>query len=215
METVRRFPWVTLAMLGMAAACAVASSLPGGGALLEYDRARVAGGEIWRLLTAQMVHWTSRMALADLAVLLGLGLWLETTGRLRALLLALALGAAVTALGVQFLQPGLAIYRGSSGLAAALFTLTALEAMRPPAGRAFRVAACALLLFTAKVAWETAGGTPLFAGDLPPGVAATPLIHLLGGLAGLAAFEIGLRLEASKVTPPQAGSSAPTPRPRR
>jgi rhomboid family GlyGly-CTERM serine protease len=190
METVRRFPWVIVAVV---ATCAAASALPGGGALLEYDRARVAGGEAWRLLTGQMVHWTGRMALADLAVLLGLGLWLETTGRRRTLLLALALGAAITALGVQFLQPGLAVYRGSSGLAAALFVLSALEAMRPPAGRAFRLAACALLLFTAKVAWETAGGTPLFAGDLPAGVAPTPLVHLLGGLAGLAAFEIGLR----------------------
>ncbi len=190
----RRFPWVILATLAAMAACAVASALPGGGALLEYDRAQVAGGAVWRLLTGQMVHWTARMALADLAVLLGLGLWLEIGGRRRALVLALALGAAVTALGVQFFQPGLAVYRGSSGLAAALFTLTALEAMRPPAGRrTFRLAACALLLFTAKVAWETAGGTPLFAGDLTDGVAATPLIHLLGGLAGLAAFEIGLR----------------------
>jgi len=207
MEPVRRFPWVILTALAAMAACAVASALPGGGALLEYDRARVAGGEVWRLLTGQMVHWTARMALADLAVLLGLGLWLEIGGRRRALLLALALGAAVTALGVQFFQPGLAVYRGSSGLAAALFVLAALEAMRPPAGqRSFRLAACALLLFTAKVAWETAGGTPLFAGDLSDGVAATPLIHLLGGLAGLAAFEINIRLEARlaalSATPP-------------
>jgi rhomboid family GlyGly-CTERM serine protease len=206
METVRRVPWVILTAV---AACAAVSALPGGGALLEYDRARVAGGEVWRLLTGQMVHWTARMALADLAVLLGLGLWLEIGGRRRALLLALALGAAVTALGVQFFQPGLAVYRGSSGLAAALFTLTALEAMRPPAGRrTFRLAACALLLFTAKVAWETAGGTPLFAGDLPDGVAATPLIHLLGGLAGLAAFEIGLRKDQKDLKDPKDKTSS-------
>jgi len=201
METVRRVPWVILTAV---AACAAVSALPGGGALLEYDRARVAGGEVWRLLTGQMVHWTARMALADLAVLLGLGLWLEIGGRRRALVLALALGAAVTALDVQFFQPGLAVYRGSSGLAAALFTLTALEAMRPPAGRrTFRLATCALLLFTAKVAWETAGGTPLFAGDLPDGVAASPLIHLLGGLAGLAAFEIGFKKDQKDLKDPK------------
>jgi len=170
-----RFPWVTG---GIVAACAAASSLPGGGESLQYDRARVAAGEVWRLLTCQMVHWTARMAIADLAVLFALGLWLESGGRRRGLLFALGLGALLVAVGVQLLRPDLALYRGSSGLASALFVLTALEAMRPPARHAARLlAACALVLFAAKVAWETAGGRPLFAGVLSDGVAAIPLVH--------------------------------------
>jgi len=195
-----RFPWVTA---GLVAACATASSFPAGGDLLQYDRARVAGGEVWRLLTGQMVHWTARMAVADLAVLLALGLWLETGGRRRAFLLALILGAVWVALGVQLLPPHLTLYRGSSGLASALFVLTALEAARPPARPSARIlATCALLLFAAKIVWETAGGHPLFAGTLPSGVQVTPMVHLLGGLAGAAAFVLNRKL-----------SSLPRPRP--
>jgi rhomboid family GlyGly-CTERM serine protease len=156
---------------------------------LQYDRAQVAAGQVWRLLTGQMVHWTARMAVADLAVLLALGLWLETGGRRRALLLALILGAIGVVLGVQLLPPGLTLYRGSSGLASALFVLTALEAARPPARPSARLLAlAALLLFAAKIAWEAAGGHPLFAGTLPPGVEVAPAVHLLGGLAGAIAF---------------------------
>jgi hypothetical protein len=33
-------------------------------------------------------------------------------------------------------------------------------------------------------------GHPLFAGDLPEAVAAVPLVHLLGGLAGAVAFGV-------------------------
>jgi rhomboid family GlyGly-CTERM serine protease len=176
---------------GTVAACAVASSLPGSGALLQYDRARVADGEIWRFVTGQMVHWTARMAVADLAVLLAFGLWLELGGRRRAVSCTLGLAAILVAVGVQLLRPDLTLYRGSSGLASALFVLTCLEAMRPPARLSSRVlAGCALLLFSAKIAWEMSGASPLFAGDLPGAVAAVPLAHLLGGLAGAMAFGV-------------------------
>jgi rhomboid family GlyGly-CTERM serine protease len=178
---------------GTVAACAVASCLPGGGALLQYDRARVAEGEVWRFVTGQMVHWTARMAVADLAVLLAFGLWLELAGRRRAVSSALGLAAVLVAVGIQLLRPDLTLYRGSSGLASALFVLACLEAMRPPARLSSRIlAAGALLLFSAKVAWEMSGALPLFAGDLPEAVAAVPLAHLLGGLAGAMAFRVPL-----------------------
>lgn len=195
----RRLPWVTA---GTVAACAAASSLPGGGTLLQYDRVRVADGEAWRLLTGQMVHWTAQMAVADLAVLLVLGLWLELEGRRRAAACALGLGALLVAAGIQLLRPDLILYRGSSGLASALFVLTCLEALRPPARLSSRLlAACALLLFAAKIAVEMMTGHPLFAGDLPQAVDAVPLVHLLGGLAGAVAFGIERSLRVVEKAP--------------
>jgi rhomboid family GlyGly-CTERM serine protease len=182
---VRRAPWVTVGTVAVCTAASVAAAFPGGGELLQYDRARVAAGEIWRLLTGQMVHWTARMAIADLAVLLVLGFWLEREGRRRAVSLALGLGAVFVAAGVALLPSSVLFSRGSSGLASALFVLTALEAVRPPARFSSRaLAAGALLLFAAKLTWEIAGGRPLFAGGLPENVEAMPLIHLLGGIAG-------------------------------
>jgi hypothetical protein len=125
------------------------------------------------------------MALADLGTLLLLGAWLERNGQRKGMLLACFLGAALAIAGVALLLPRLALYRGSSASASALFVLTALEVLRHPPRRGSRaLALVALLLFAAKVAWEAVTGHPLFAAPLPSGVAVVPLAHLLGGAAG-------------------------------
>ena len=170
------------------AVAALLAIVPGSGELLEYDRARVAAGELWRLATAQAVHWTLRMALADLGTILVLGAWLERSGQRPRMLLAALLGAALAIAGVALLLPHLALYRGSSASASALFVLTALEVLRHPPRRGARaLALLALSLFAAKLAWEALAGEPLFAAPLPPGVAVVPLAHLLGGAAGVVA----------------------------
>src|SRR5947209_1606633 len=176
----KRFPWLTVTL---AALCAAASLVPA--AALEYDRGRVAAGEVWRLLTGQLVHWTPRMALFDLGMLLGLGAWLEMRGDRRLAIMALALGGGLTALAVDALSPGLLVYRGSSGLASALFVLAAVRVAesRDPWTRVLAKAAVAL--FLAKAGCEAVAGQALFAGPLPPGVGVVPLVHLLGGLGGL------------------------------
>lgn len=127
------------------------------------------------------------MALADLAVLTALGLWLEVRERRRSLAAALLLAAAATALGVHFLLPELARYRGSSGLVSALVVLVAVELAggRGPA-RQRLLALAALALFVVKVAFEAASGRAAAAGALPAGVTVVPLVHLLGGAAGAA-----------------------------
>lgn len=181
----RCFPWITLIL---AALCAAAALVPA--AALEYDRMRVGEGEAWRLLTGQAVHWTARMAAFDLAMLLGLGVWLEVRGERRRAAWALALGAGLTALAVHALSPGLLVYRGSSGAASALFVLAAVRSIRArdssdPWTRVPALAAAAL--FLAKAVFEELSGQALFAGPLPPGVRTVPLVHLLGGLGGLAA----------------------------
>ena len=176
------------------------TALPGAGPALEYDRARVAAGEVWRLATAQLVHWTPRMALADLGMILVLGAWLESQGRRRAVALALALAAVLTLAGVVLVLPHLLRYRGSSGPASALFVLTALEIARRPSRRGARgLALLSLVLFAVKVIWETITGQALFAGGLPVGVDVVPLAHLLGALAGAGVA----------ATPPTVGGATP------
>jgi hypothetical protein len=128
------------------------------------------------------------MTLVDLAVLLGLGAWQEWRGARRALLAALGMAAGLTALAVHLLSPDLELYRGSSGLASALFVLTAvcLAGSSSSGGRILAVAA--LALFAGKAGWEALATRPLFAGALPPGIRVVPLVHLLGGLGGLLAW---------------------------
>lgn len=177
----KRFPWITLALVALAAA---ASLVPA--EALEYDRARVAAGEVWRLLSGQMVHWTARMAACDLGVLLGLGIWLEVRGDRRLMAMALALGGGLTALAVHALSPDLLVYRGSSGVASALFVLAAVRIAESPEPWPRALAVTAVAFFLAKAAFETLVGQTLFAGPLPLGVRVVPLVHLLGGIGGLA-----------------------------
>jgi rhomboid family GlyGly-CTERM serine protease len=184
-----RFPWLTA---GLAALCAAALFMPA--EALQYDRTRVEASEVWRLLTGQMVHWTARMAALDLAVLLGFGAWLEARGDRRSAALALCFGVALTALAVPAFSPSLNLYRGSSGLASALFVLTAIRIARSAARAPRALALLALGLFLAKAVWELVTGQAIFVGPLPAGVEVVPLVHLFGGLggavaAGLAASE--------------------------
>jgi len=175
-----RLPWVAATLVAL---CAAASLVPA--TALEYDRAQVEAGEVWRLLTGQMIHWTPRMALFDLGMLLGLGIWLELRGDRRLLTGTLVLGACLTGLAVHALSPGLLAYRGSSGLASALFVLAAVRVADSPDRWTRILALAAIALFLAKAAYESLAGQALFAGPLPPGVRVVPLVHLLGGVCGL------------------------------
>jgi rhomboid family GlyGly-CTERM serine protease len=176
----KRFPWITLALVALTA---MASLVPA--EALEYDRSRVAAGEVWRLLTGQMVHWTPRMAVFDVGMLLGLGVWLEVRGDRRLVAMTFALGGALTTLGVHALSPDLLTYRGSSGVASALFVLATVRIAETPEPWPRTLALTAVALFLAKAAFESLAGQTLFAGPLPVGVRVVPLVHLLGGMGGL------------------------------
>jgi hypothetical protein len=170
--------------VALVAVCSVAD-----GTALQYERSR----EFWRLLTGQMVHWTPRMAFFDLGMLLGLGVWLEIRGDRRLAAVTLALGAILTAMAVH-LSPDLWIYRGSSGMASALFVLAAFRIADSPDPWTRALAVSAVALFFVKTAFESMAGETLFAGPLPDGVRVIPLVHLFGGLAGAAHQEKRLPL---------------------
>jgi rhomboid family GlyGly-CTERM serine protease len=176
----KRCPWVTV---GLAAASLLASFATGAPEALEYRRSQVSSGEIWRLLTGQMVHWSPRMTCVDLGMVLLLGAWLEWRSR-RLAVITLAVAAVLVGLGVHGLTR-LSEYRGSSGLGSALFVAVAVEIWRTaPRARLRYLSLGALLLFFAKAAWEMLTARCLFAGPFPPGVEVAPTAHLLGGLAG-------------------------------
>lgn len=180
------FPWIVLALV---AASLLASLLPGRAAFLQYDRGAVSAGQPWRLITGQLVHWSPRMTFVDLGMLAALGLWVER--RSRALVTAtLAAAAALVAAAVHLCASEVALYRGSSGLAAAVFTVVALLLLRDGSHCWVRrsLGALALLLLVAKTAWEMREGVALVAGRLPDQVSVTPVAHLAGALAGLAVF---------------------------
>jgi len=169
----------------MLAACLGLLLLPlGGGAwlagILRYERAAIAGGQWWRLLTAHLVHLDARHALFNAA---GLALLWALFARVYSgwrWLFALVLVIAAVDAGLWFISSGLRWYVGASALLHGVFACGAIAMIRT----GDRMGWIALVVFVAKLAWEQwQGALPLTAG---PVVTASHLYGAAGGmLAGL------------------------------
>ena len=151
----------------------------------QYDRAAIAAGQGWRVLTCHWTHWSFDHLAWDVAafvVLIGLGM--RTNGR--RVLLTLALAAVAIPLAVAIAMPGMQFYRGLSGLDSALFTVVAIPLMREEwsAGRrgAARLIAVVLVSFALKIVLEGLTGATLFADSSH--FVPVPLAHAVGGLCG-------------------------------
>jgi rhomboid family GlyGly-CTERM serine protease len=151
---------------------------------LAWDRSALLHGELWRLWTGHLVHFSVSHALADTLALCAAGMMLEPwlgSRRFAALLLGCA---ALVSLALLACAPGLGEYRGASGLA--MMTATAAGSCawrRHP--RAAPLLGCAALALAAKVAWEALGYGSL--SGLPQDVGVAWQAHLLGAACGLAA----------------------------
>jgi rhomboid family GlyGly-CTERM serine protease len=154
--------------------------------LLEYDRSRLASGELWRLLTCHFTHWTAEHLLWDLGTVVVLAVACAPLG-VRRVGGALGLAAITIPLTVWIALPSMVRYRGLSGLASALFILLTVSVLRTARadGRWWMFAAAGLALggFAAKLAWELATASPAFVGP-DSGFVAVPLAHLVGAVCG-------------------------------
>lgn len=175
------------------AASVAASAIPGLPEILEYDRAAVSRGQVWRVATGQLVHWGFAMAALDLAVVAIAGASLELRSR-RIAGLTLALALPIIGLAVQLGVPWLERYRGSSGVGSALVAALVIDVIRNERDAIRRAIAAGIgVVFVAKLAWELATGSALPLGHLPSGIAVVPQAHLAGALSGLAAAVLGCR----------------------
>lgn len=151
--------------------------------LLEFDRHALLAGEIWRLWTGHLVHYSWRQALVDGAVALVAGLIAARTYGMRRLLAALALAAPFISIGLLLAAPDCLYYRGSSGLAVML-SVMAGASLWPRAGNVARMALAVMALsLAAKIAAEAlliAHGWS----DMPADVRISWQAHLLGAFAG-------------------------------
>jgi rhomboid family GlyGly-CTERM serine protease len=153
------------------------------GGWLELDRAAVARGEVWRLLTGHWTHWTLDHLLWDSLAFLVLAALCEIWISRRVLLATVAGSALAVSAGVWLALPEIDRYRGLSGIDSALFVLAAarvLRETRSPLG------GLALAAFLAKAAWEVSTGSTLFT-EAADSFIPVPLAHLIGGACGLAA----------------------------
>lgn len=166
---------------------------PDWSSLLEFDRSAILGGEVWRLWTGHLVHYSAQHALIDLATALVAAIIAAQSFGARRVLAALALGAPFISLGLLLAAPQCLYYRGASGLAVLLAVMAGAGLWRraddtraagprlvqPVLG----VLAAAL---AAKIGAEAIGLSPGWS-DLPGDVVVAWQAHLLGAVAGAAA----------------------------
>lgn len=186
-----RLPLLTAFLAAAAVACHLS---PSATAWLQFDRAELARGELWRLFTAHLTHFGANHLAWDVAVLFGLGTVCERHSRIRTAA-ALTLATVVITPVLWLVQPHFTLYRGLSGLDCALFGLlaTSLFHYRRPLPTA--VAVLALFGFAAKCVYELTTAQTFFAAghDYAP----VPLAHLLGLLAGCIAARLPVSRDAT------------------
>lgn len=119
-----KFDWMALPVLlgiGCAALYSMAAANDRWHDALDYRRTAIASGELWRLVTAHLMHLNAAHVVLDVAGLL-LVAWIfarEFDWRRQAL--ALLIGAAFVDFGLWFFHPEVERYVGLSGAVHALF----------------------------------------------------------------------------------------------
>lgn len=146
---------------------------------LEYRRAAVLQGELWRLLTGNLVHLGWAHLSRDVAGLVLM--WALFEGRLaeRTWLWVLAASALSVGVGLLACSPGISWYVGVSGVLFGMFSAGALSVSRKQP----LYAGCLLLGMIAVIVWT------FYAGALPGELAGlggkiVPQAHLYGAIGG-------------------------------
>jgi rhomboid family GlyGly-CTERM serine protease len=148
---------------------------------LAYERQAILSGQLWRLWTAHLVHFSWQHAISDTLVLFAATTYACRLGRPRLAWAALAIGAPVISLALLLAVPEMSEYRGASGLA--LMMVVLCGALKwPSASRNGRLLLAALGVgVLAKTVAEAYGATTGAAG-LPLDVAVAWQAHAVGAL---------------------------------
>jgi rhomboid family GlyGly-CTERM serine protease len=173
----------TLAWLvpGIIALCALTLLLGGdsGREWLRYDRAGIAAGEIWRLLTGHLVHLGVSHAILNVAGLVLVWLLVGRAYRWNQWLWVMAGSLAAIDMGLWFGAPSLDWYVGLSGLLHGMLAAGVVAGLVERSGEAAILAA----VVAGKLAWEQFAG-PLPGSEATSGGAVIVDAHLYGVIGG-------------------------------
>lgn len=155
--------------------------------LLQYDRAAVGGGQVWRIVTGHLAHWSLDHLVWCTMALGVVGAVCEGLCR-RGYLATVAAAALAIPFAIRVLEPGMLYYRGLSGIASAAFVFGAVMVMRTTfqrgEWRGFFPAAAAGAAYCGKMFYEFITGQTLFV-DSQGLFTPAALAHVAGGVAGV------------------------------
>lgn len=172
---------------------------------LQWDRNAINSGEFWRVFAGHLTHWTRSHFIWGITVFTFIGGILEAKAR-GGFVMILALTPLLSHLALARFSP-YATYRGLSAIDTSFFAYSLLLVAKHAhqKNQKYTLAACFVVLvcFIAKLAYELAQQTPVFAGSLGTEVSVATITHLAGFLCACIALvfnltAIGHRLRTSK-----------------
>ncbi len=171
--------------LGLAMICVLITVFdPPSGDALQYDRTLILQGQVWRLLTGNIVHLNFNHLWLNLGGLVLLWLFFAQCFSLRTWLLLLLLSCAGTGLGLLWLNPDLEWYVGLSGALHGLFIAGAIQDLRRPGNGERHWEGWLLLgVLIGKVLWEQYAG-PMPGSEATAGGRVIVDAHLYGAVSG-------------------------------
>ncbi|HEX4795052.1 MAG TPA: rhombosortase [Humisphaera sp.] len=177
---IRRWPLT----LGIAAGAAALMLCEPAAGWLQYDRSLVLRGQIWRIATCHLTHWSNVHALWSGLAFVALAGMCEVRSRL---LTATTICISSVAIGGAMLLflPKVEVFRGLSGIDSALLGLLAVMILRSRTSASAKwLALAAIVLFALKVSGEMLGLRSVFLGKESE-VIPLPAAHLIGFVTGL------------------------------
>jgi rhomboid family GlyGly-CTERM serine protease len=178
-----RFPVWTLAICAGAAFIFIAPEL---GTLLIYDRAAIAHGELWRLVTGNLVHLSTTHLAYNLAAFLITGAIIEIRGYRFFPMLCLA-AAILIGIALYCSKPAMYYYAGLSGVVTAAITYLCLHGLTEK-GTWRWLCATMLAGVVAKLWIELMIGKSFLLAVSTDEFAPAPLSHLIGAITAMLLF---------------------------
>jgi rhomboid family GlyGly-CTERM serine protease len=177
-----RLPWWSL---GLVTVALLAQGFDGAAAVLVYDREGIAAGEMWRLLTGHLVHFSAAHLVNNLAVLVP-AVWLLESRYTDA---GLLLVAAATTVGIAMFTgaPEIQEFGGASGISLAVLTYASLRGLRENR-RWSLVCAVLLAIVCAKLTAESLWSWRLLDWEADGRFVPVPLSHTVGAATGAALY---------------------------
>lgn len=185
----------TAAPLALAVLC-LALALGGDGAreMLRYERAALADFELWRLISAHLVHLSFGHTVLNVTALALIAILFESALDSLDWIVAASISAVAIDVGLYAFSPAVAWYVGLSG---ALHGIMVTGALALVVARS-RLGAILLALVVAKVAWEHFAGPVPFS-ELASGGNVVTDAHLYGAVGGAVAYAALRAIRGSRI----------------
>lgn len=199
----KKVPYITLSICALSL---VFQFFPNLIAFFEWESSNIRQGEIWRIFSGHLTHWTPNHLVWDLIVFAFLGSIIERSSR--SIILALFLATSILSHFALTYASDFQIYRGLSAIDTALFTQALFILSKNSLHRySFTLLAASIFGYIAlivKLLLEYGQEEPIFASSLGSNVSVATVTHIAGLVSALLiqAFYIIYKLE--KKTPDRA-----------